>query len=459
MASLTTRENGDKEIRTVPALGRKTIRLPRKTTARQARAVLSHIEHLESQAITGHPAPDATQRWLGLMAQKKSEQEKANKRSGKKSRNLPMYDKLVKAGLAKDTRHYTLGEWIEHCIKQTAESAVAGTITRLRQSKKAAVAYFGEDRSMPSITVGDAEDYERAIYGGDISKATARKRLADCKQWLGRAVKHKHIDTNPMDSIRGTVPPTENLYYVAHGKSVEVMNELPTTVLAAVFALSRWGGLRTPSEHARMGWADINWNTERFTVHGKGGRDRIVPLFPELVTPLYDLYEITAPGTVEVFPGLSPNASAFQGPLRLAITRAGHTAWPRLLHNLRATRITELIDRYGLEKVKTVASWMGNSPEVIMKNYIIEHEREADFKRAVEVASAARCAPSTGVNRHQPPSKTPATGPEKADTGVQSDPYGIRTAFVKPCLDHYLRAFNKRYSAHSAPLRNRGGAA
>jgi integrase len=55
-----------------------------------------------------------------------------------------------------------------------------------------------------------------------------------------------------------------------------------------IFALSRYGGLRCPSEHLALTWGDVNWDRDRFTVrspkteHHEGHEERIVPLFPEL---------------------------------------------------------------------------------------------------------------------------------------------------------------------------------
>ena len=40
------------------------------------------------------------------------------------------------------------------------------------------------------------------------------------------------------------------------------------------------------------------------------------------------------------------------------VKRAGLTAWPKLMQNLRATRETELITEY---PIKDVAAWLGNS--------------------------------------------------------------------------------------------------
>jgi hypothetical protein len=49
------------------------------------------------------------------------------------------------------------------------------------------------------------------------------------------------------------------------------------------------------------------------------------------------------------------------------IKRAGATAWPKLFHNLKASRETELMREYDLA---TVCKWIGNSPTVAPKHYV-----------------------------------------------------------------------------------------
>lgn len=461
MASLTTRPNKTREIRTVPRLGRKVIRLGR-VSAKQARGILVHVEALEAQALNGYPAPDATQRWLRTI-------------------DDVLADRLAKSGLIKGVTRYTLDRWIAERIKQTEKTAVPGTVARLRQSERAAVAYIG-NKYLHDITAGECIDYAASLRTGKLAEATIRKRLGDLKQWLGQAVRHGLIDRNPMDGIATTVPATKHHAYIDDATALAVMNELPTAVQRAAFALSRWGGLRSFSEHCRLRWSDIDWHKERFTVHGKGKVEREVPLFPELVAPLHDLYEITARGTVEVFPGMKAATSFMRRPVQKAIKDAGFKPWPRLFHNLRASRQTDLIDKYGLEKIKTICSWIGNRPDEAIKSYLIERGREEAFADATAPLhseppvrsqgeplakgvggrrsgratpakeSAAESAAQRGEIRKKYGKENPADGAVNAASGANGDPYGIRTFGRGACTDNYLRAFGTRRMAVIAPV-------
>jgi hypothetical protein len=57
------------------------------------------------------------------------------------------------------------------------------------------------------------------------------------------------------------------------------------------------------------------------------------------------------------------------------VRRAGLTPWPRLFHNLRASRETELVGRF---PIQTVTAWLGNTPSVAMKHYLMTTDGHFD---------------------------------------------------------------------------------
>jgi hypothetical protein len=59
------------------------------------------------------------------------------------------------------------------------------------------------------------------------------------------------------------------------------------------------------------------------------------------------------------------------------IRRAGVTAWPKLFHNLRASRETELAGEHPLH---VVCAWIGNSALIAQKHYL--QVTESDFEQA-----------------------------------------------------------------------------
>jgi hypothetical protein len=63
--------------------------------------------------------------------------------------------------------------------------------------------------------------------------------------------------------------------------------------------------------------------------------------------------------------------SAIDGRIRAAAMAAGVSLWPRLFHNLRATRQTEWIASHGLVNA---CHWIGNSQTVAARHYAMATE-------------------------------------------------------------------------------------
>jgi hypothetical protein len=57
------------------------------------------------------------------------------------------------------------------------------------------------------------------------------------------------------------------------------------------------------------------------------------------------------------------------------VRRAGLQPWPRLFHNLRASRETELVEKY---PVQVVTGWLGNTPSVAMRHYLMTTQQHFD---------------------------------------------------------------------------------
>ena len=75
-----------------------------------------------------------------------------------------------------------------------------------------------------------------------------------------------------------------------------------------------------------------------------------------------------------------PNAN-LRTQLQRIIRRAGLKPWPKLFHNLRATRETELAEEYPLH---VVCAWIGNSKAIAAKHYL--QVNDAHFEQAARPA-------------------------------------------------------------------------
>ena len=102
-----------------------------------------------------------------------------------------------------------------------------------------------------------------------------------------------------------------------------------------------------------MRWGDVDWDRQRLTVrspkteHHEGHDRRIIPLFPEIAEPLQQMFDAAPEGEVYVLPFVRNRTGAgLRKPLIAAIERAHLKVWPRLWHNLRASRQTELAEHF-----------------------------------------------------------------------------------------------------------------
>ncbi len=72
--------------------------------------------------------------------------------------------------------------------------------------------------------------------------------------------------------------------------------------MAIDFALSRFGGLRCPSEHVTLTWEDVDWERSRIRIHSpktehhEGKESRVIPIFPELRPHLEAMWDDSEPG-------------------------------------------------------------------------------------------------------------------------------------------------------------------
>jgi integrase len=186
----------------------------------------------------------------------------------------------------------------------------------------------------------------------------------------------------------------ERQRFIDRNTTAPLLDAAPDWVWRTIIALARYGGLRCPSEVLSLKWADVDWEKERLQVtspkteHHRGKGARLVPMFPELRPYLEEAWEAAEEGQEYVVP--TRYRQAAPGPegwrnqnlrtrFERIVKRAGLEPWPRLFHNLRASRETELAQSF---PVHVVAAWLGNTPRIAMKHYL--QVTESDFRKAVQ---------------------------------------------------------------------------
>jgi integrase len=354
MASICKRTNGHKEIQFNGADNkRRTIRLG-KTSMRNANAVKTKVEELIVAAISGHAVDDETARWLTNL-------------------DSVLSDKLANVGLMANKTNYALKEFLDF-YSSLRSDVKHSTFLTWNNVFNNLIPFFGPDKPLRDITRGDAEEWSLYLIEEGLSKATIRKRCKIAKQFFSFALKKKFITANPFSDLKsGSIANPERFYFISKEDAEKVLDACPDSQWRLLFALSRYGGLRCPTEHLALKWEDVNWKIDRITItsskteHHEGGGSRVIPIFPELRPHLEEAFDLAEPGTEFVITRYRSANSNLRTQLNRIIKKAGLNSWPKLFQNLRSTRETELAELF---PIHVVCNWIGNSEAVAAKHYL-----------------------------------------------------------------------------------------
>lgn len=390
------------------------------------------IETIVSDKLANSPHATATSAWLGKLPES-------------------MHARLRLVGLADGVGlgSVTLGAFLDGYVKRRVD-AKESTRTFYGHTKRNLIEHFGAKRLLSSITPGDAEDWKAELIRSGLAKNTVARRCVQAAGFFKNALKRRMILENPFTGLGQTIRANRARdYFLSREDSAKVLKACPTPRWRAIFALARWGGLRVPSELLSLTWADIDFDRKRFTVrasktaHHDGGGVRMVPLFPELESPLLDLFTESEPGNGPVFAGLDAGTNLRQTFGKI-VKRAGLTPWPKLWQNLRATRETELFGQY---PAHVAAAWIGNTVRVAIEHYT--QVRESDFEAATAVDQQAH------KNAHNAPSITVNQG-ESGETGGDSN-LPENKGFDQPCDTVANGARDERWAVRDSntPLKAR----
>lgn len=444
MASVTTRANGSRlVIFTGGDKQRKTITLGQ-VPAKIAEQICTRVEYILAAKLSGVAVDPDTARWLGSI-------------------DDTLADKLARVDLieprAPKAAAETLGAFLDGYLASRTD-VKPRTQDNFQQAKRWLVEYFGRDKPLPAITCGDADEWrlwlaKQGRQGKPLGKNTIRRHCGRARQYFRAAKRKKLIAENPFDEMKDTSVKAnrERDYFVTLEEAQKVLDACPDAQWRLLFALSRFGGLRCPSEHLALTWADVDWERNRMTVrspkteHHAGKESRIVPIFPELLPHLEAAFNEAPDGTKHVITighiRSDPHANP-RSRMSWIIRRAGLEPWPKLFHNLRASRQTELAATFPQH---VVCEWIGNSPKVASEHYL--RVTDADYDKAATTQtegneSAAQCA---------------ARGGKKAQRNAHTDtavPSGtllqiVQKALEKDGLEHVSATLCKAVQSYSVP--------
>lgn len=369
MASVVTYSSGLRRIdfALTPNGERKTLRLGR-VSAKAAAGVKAKVEAIiaDKQLRRAHDAETAE--WLGGLDES-------------------MLSRMRAVGLADGVglAHTTLGAFLARYFDTL--TVKPSTRTFYSHTRRNLESHFSETRILRDITEADADGWRTWLVETEgLSPATVARRVIAARTIWRKAVRWKLATRNPFDGVKGGHQCNESRKHFVASEIIEaVIAGTPDLEWRAIIALARYGGLRTPSETFALRWGDIDWARGTMRVpcpklaHNERLASRIIPLFPEVRKPLLALFGEAEPGPEHVIVRHRTDAANLRTQFERLIARAGVKIWPRLFHNLRASRESELMREFDLA---TVCRWIGNSPAVAARHYATSIDLDADFRRA-----------------------------------------------------------------------------
>jgi integrase len=303
---------------------------------------------------------------------------------------------LERAGLVAPESHReapTLDQWLSGYVNGR-QDVKAATATVYGHTKRNLLGFFGSDRRLDAITAGHADAFRVYLKADEhLAENTVRRRIGISSQFFRAAVRRRIITSNPFDGQPVAVQKnTKRERFVTRAEIDAAIETCADPRWRLAFALARYGGLRCASEITRLTWNDVNWEKTRFTVHASktehhaGEGIRIVPIFPELAPYFQAAFDAAEPGDIHCCPQARNANQIYRKAMQAAIQKAGLKEWPKLFHNLRASRETELAESFPMH---VVCEWIGNTVAVAAKHYL--QTTEAHFaKAATEVQKAVQ---------------------------------------------------------------------
>lgn len=337
--------------------------------------------------------------------------------------------RLERAGLLEAKARYTIQDLFEAYLRFKPE-ARKNTILTIRQSVNNAVTFFGADKTIDTITEEQAQSFRdwlplqpfaerlagtkrrtvlskalqqakeerrETVYGrsgikGTLSPSTVSGRIAKIKTLFNYARRKNWIEKSPFEFIeRGEMVNRDRDITISREAVQKMIEVAPGAKWRAIIALARYVGLRIPSELQTLKWGDIKWSdskdetalikiTDTKRSGHKGLGTRISPLWKEAEKELRTLYDESPEGQEYIFPGIK-TSSNLRTTMEKIILMAGLQLYPRIFHNLRKSCETEY-DRRGVPQ-RTYCHWIGHSPTMAEKHYIIYDE--TDIEKGINI--------------------------------------------------------------------------
>lgn len=346
----------------------------------------------------GEPPPAEVAAWLSILAAQQS----------------PLVDRLAELGALacwrRPTDSPTLADYWGQYLERRRDYSD-------RSRRNWAVAWNHVSAAFPNATLASIDAAAAEQFGRDLqltlASTTARPIVGKLKMIYAEALKLGLVRSNPFADCSIVGKADKTLYrYVPEPVALQVLDGFAFLEGRALFALARWCGLRVPSEPLVLQWSNVDWAAERLYVPKAKTEPRFCPLFPVALRELRTLYDSAPDGATWVFNRARGSAStSWRNWIEVACRTAGVKPWPKIWHNLRRSRRTELEKQFPNHVCN---AWLGHSDKVAAESYLMLTDE--DWNRARNLSGEPAEDP-TGARRADR-----RTAPDTAPSGTDGNP-------------------------------------
>ncbi len=381
MASISTDKSGNRRILYFDENRKRRVLYIGKVSERDAEGVQRRVESMLAARILGNAIDRDDARWL---SESPTIREK-----------LERLDLIPSGKIQIDRRCMSMEEFLDDYIERHGKSRKPATVSVWKQVVANLKEFMPDGIRINQITAGHAKEFHEKLKARGMATTTIHKRIQFARQFMHDAVDWKIIDENPFCKVKTQKSSVKVNEFVPR-EVVDKLMKKANPVWQVILGLSRYGGLRTPSETLSLRWDDIDWEMNRMSIpepkveHHEGRGIRSCPIFPELRPILDEAFEIFGDKSEYVVAAPQYRAAAntamgwknanLRSEMTRLLRRAGVSGWPRLFHSMRASRQTELQREFPLH---VVCSWLGNSPRIALQSYLLV--TEDDFAKAAGV--------------------------------------------------------------------------
>lgn len=297
------------------------------------------------------------------------------------------------AGLIpREAEERTLHQCLDAFVEVKAGKCKPSSMQVLGRAVKHAKAFFSADKELQSVTSLEVDAFgkwlknQRGRQSPHLAEATVRKTCSVLCQVFRFAARNGWVRVNAVlesDVKRSFTSNPARGAYVPLQAVRQLLAACETREERLMVGFARFAGLRMPSEIREIRWSDFKHDFEVLEIHAtKTEKPRSVPVMPSLRELLLE-EQPPSDESQYVFPRLRQYPS-LSTRMRRIIRKSGIRSYPRALHTLRRSCITDWVSENAT--IAEVAEWAGHGIPVMTKHYLTSQSDQS----ALRAAKAAR---------------------------------------------------------------------